>query len=145
MLSSIFTSGDDINKLVNRFIKKIYGCIKINFRKVRTTKAKESKLDNLYTKMDVLKQRDDDKSKEDIAKVIEAITQEEENKYLLLMSELNKLNPDVEGKMYAQKFWNINKNIFPRSRKPQDLGWNKSGSWDPGSHIFYPPSPPTPF
>ena len=101
MLSSIFTSEDDINKLVNRFIKKVDGCIKINFRKVRTTKAKESKLENLYSKMGVLKQIDDDKSKEDLAKVIEDIAHEEEDKYMQLMSELNNLNPEMEGRIDA--------------------------------------------
>ena len=35
MLSSIFDSKDDLNILTQRFIKKLNGCIKINFRKVR--------------------------------------------------------------------------------------------------------------
>ena len=35
------------------------------------------------------------------------------------MSELNKLEPDKVGRIDAQKFWKINKKLFPRSRDPQ--------------------------
>ena len=35
MLSSVFDSKDDLNILAKRFIKKLDGCIKVTFKKVR--------------------------------------------------------------------------------------------------------------
>ena len=128
MLSSIFDSKDDINILVRRFMKKVDGCIKINFNKVRTNKAKASSVEKLYDKMSILKQKDDDKSKEELAKVIKEIAYEEENKYTLLMTELNKLNTDNDSRIDAQKFWKINKKIFPKSRDPPVAILDKHGN-----------------
>ena len=41
MLSSVFNSKEDINILVQRFIKKVDGCIKMNFKKVRINRTKK--------------------------------------------------------------------------------------------------------
>ena len=118
MLYSIFDSKEDINTLVKRFMKKLDGCIKMNLKKVRTNKHKASHVEKLFTKMSILKQKDDDKSKQELVDVIEAIAKEKDKKYNLLMTELVKLNPDDEGRNDAQKFWKINKKIFPKSRDP---------------------------
>ena len=56
MLSSIFDSKENVDILVNRFMKKVNGCIKMNFKRVRITKAKASPVEKLYTKMSILKQ-----------------------------------------------------------------------------------------
>jgi hypothetical protein len=50
MLSTVFDSKDDLNTLTKRFIKKLDGCIKNNFRKVRVNRHKESEEDKLYKK-----------------------------------------------------------------------------------------------
>ena len=42
-LSTIFDSKDDINILAKRFFKKLDGCIKMSFRKVRINNSKKSK------------------------------------------------------------------------------------------------------
>ena len=128
MLSSIFDSEDDINILVKRFIKKVDGCIKTNFRKVRTNKVKLNQLEKLYIKMNELKQKEDDESKAELDEVTKAIGLEEEKKYTLLMSELNKLEPDKVGRIDAQQFWKINKKLFPRSRDPPVAILSKHGN-----------------
>ena len=51
ILSSIFNSKDDLNVLTKWFIKKLDGCIKMNFRKVRINKHKETEEEKLYKKM----------------------------------------------------------------------------------------------
>ena len=66
MLSSIFDSSDDIDILAKRFLKKLDGCIALNFKKVRVSHTKESNEDKLYKKMMTLKEKDDDKSKADM-------------------------------------------------------------------------------
>ena len=57
MLSSIFNSNDDLNTLTKRFIKKLDGCIKINFRRVRVNKLKETEQEKLYKKLRILKEK----------------------------------------------------------------------------------------
>ena len=78
--------------------------------------------------MNVLKHKEDDKSKAELAEVMKTIGQEEEKKYTMLMSELNKLEPDKEGRIDAQKFWKINKKMFPKSRDPPVAILDKHGN-----------------
>ena len=51
MLSSVFVAEEDINILTNRFIKKLDGCIKHCFKKVRVSNKNNSETKNLYDKM----------------------------------------------------------------------------------------------
>ena len=46
MLSSIFDSNDDINTLTNRLVKKINGCIAMNFTKRRIRTKENTTNDN---------------------------------------------------------------------------------------------------
>ena len=78
--------------------------------------------------MGVLKQKQDDKIKAELEEGIEAIGQEEEKNYTLLMSELNKLEPDKAGLIDAHKFWKISKNMFPESRDPPVAILEKQGN-----------------
>ena len=56
MLSSVFDSNDDIDILANRFIKKLNGCIKMCFRKIRiTNKRKQTKIEILYDQLSKIK------------------------------------------------------------------------------------------
>ena len=55
MLSSIFDSKEDINILAQRFVKKLDGCIKNNFKRVRINSNKTCEQEELYTKMRELK------------------------------------------------------------------------------------------
>ena len=128
MLSSIFDAKEDINILINIFMRKLDGCIKMNFKKVRTNKHKAIDIEKLFTKMSKLKQKDDNKSKQELVNVIKAIAQEKDKKYNLLITELNKVNPGNEGRIEAQKFWKINKKIFPKSRDPPVAILDKHGN-----------------
>ena len=51
MLSSIFNSKDDINILLHRFIKKVDGCIKMNFTKMRKNKTKKTHIEQVYNNL----------------------------------------------------------------------------------------------
>ena len=89
---------------------------------------KLSQIEQLHIQMSVLKHKEDDKSKAEQAEVMKAIGQEEEKKYTILMSELNKLEADKEGRIDAQTFWKINKNMFPKSRDPPVAILDKHGN-----------------
>ena len=55
MLSSVFDSEDDLNNQTQRFSKKLDGCIKHNFKKVRVSNKKHSEEEKLYDIMRRLK------------------------------------------------------------------------------------------
>ena len=64
MLSSIFDSNDDVDTLTKRLVKKINGCIAINFTKIRIGTKKDTTNDNdLYLRMSNLKGKTDEKVK----------------------------------------------------------------------------------
>ena len=117
MLSSIFNSDEDINILAQRFIKKLNGCIKTNFRKIRINTTKKSREEYLYDKMRELKEKKDNDNIKDMKKVVEEIAKIGEERYKKLVEELDKMKPD-EGKINSQKFWKLKKKLFPRSRDP---------------------------
>ena len=75
MLSSTVTEEGDIDAVVKRFMKKLEGCIAINFKKVRVKESK-MKLDTTpYDKIRNLKDKDDCESKREIEKVQEDIAE----------------------------------------------------------------------
>ena len=127
MLSSIFDSKDDLDILTLRFIKKLDGCIKMNFRKVRVNNHKETEEEKLYKKMRELKDRNDKDGQEAIEEVVAAIAKVAETKYTKVMDELNRMKPE-EGKIDAQKFWKIKKRLFPKSMDPPSVMIDKDGN-----------------
>ena len=103
MLSSVFDSSEDINILTNRFVKKLDGCIKVNFKKVRINKNKPTQYEKLYNKLRELKRKDDLESIAEYKNVIAAIAREAELKYLKVVKELKDMKPDG-GKINSQLF-----------------------------------------
>ena len=127
MLSSIFDSDDDLNTLTKRFIKKLNGCIKMNFRKIRTNNAKKSEDEKLHDKMRQLKGKNDSKSIQELEKIVINIAECAESKYKHVIKELNMMSPE-EGRIDAQKFWKLKKRLFPRSVDPPSAMLDKQGN-----------------
>ena len=127
MLSSVFDSDDDINILTQRFIKKLDGCIKVNFKKVRVTNNKPTVEENLYEKMRKLKGRDDDKSVHEMNEVIKDIAINAEKKYDKVVKEIQNMRPEG-GKINSQKFWKLKKAICPKAREPPTAMTDKHGN-----------------
>ena len=75
MLSSCIDDKSDINEVCNRFMKKLNGCIATNFERRRVNKEKDHKEDTLFERMKSLKNRKDDESVNELAKVVEAIAE----------------------------------------------------------------------
>ena len=113
MLSSIFDSSDNINILTQRFLKKLDGCIKSNFKKVRLNNSKPCEQEKLYTKMRELKTKEDAKSAEELKKVVEDISKSAEAKYNLVVEALDKMKPEG-GKINSQKLWKLKKKLNPK-------------------------------
>ena len=127
MLSSIFDSSDDINILAKRFLKKLDGCIAINFKKIRVSHTKESDEDKLYKKMRELKDKEDNKSKTELDNIIKNIANLSEEKYQKVMEDLNSMKPS-EGKIDSQKFWKIKRKMCKKSIDPPAAMFDSDGT-----------------
>lgn len=127
MLSSIFDSSDNINILTQRFLKKLDGCIKSNFKKVRINNSKPCEQEKLYTKMRELKTKEDAKSAEELKKVVEDIAKSAEAKYNLVVEELDKMKPEG-GKINSQKFWKLKKKLNPKVNNGPSAMFDKEGT-----------------
>ena len=103
MLSTVFDAADeDINVLTNRFLKKLDGCIATNFRKIRITKSKEDKSVELFSRLHELNDKDDTKSKQEKARVIEDIARVASENLEKIQDEISKIKPN-EGGMNEKK------------------------------------------
>ena len=118
MLSSCINDKGDIKEVINRFIKKLNGCIATNFEKRRVNKDKNMKEDNLYEQMRVLKNKTDEESTAKLAKVVEDIAKLAEKNFKMVKDELSKIKPD-EGKLSQRELWKLKKKLCPKSRDPQ--------------------------
>jgi hypothetical protein len=116
MLSSVLDSEEDIDTLTKRLLKKINGCIALNFKKVRICKKKEIDKEKMYNKMRELKKHNDPKSKNELAKVIEDIYNYEVEKYKQVVKELSKTK-DTDA-FNSHNFWKVKKKLCPRIRDP---------------------------
>ena len=93
MLSSVFNKDDDVEYLTNRLLKKIDGCIAINFNKIRVTNKTKEKTDILYDKMRELKGKNDEKSKQELNEVIESIAEKEDANFRKIVAEVDDVKP----------------------------------------------------
>ena len=68
-LSSIFESNDNLDILTERFLKKLNGCIAMNFSKIRIKEKKNDKVMKMHDKLRDLKNKTDEISREELEKV----------------------------------------------------------------------------
>ena len=78
MLLSTVDGNGTVNEITNRLIKKIDGCIAINYNRRRINHATKNNdtVDNLYDKMTQLKSKDDEESKKELENVIKEIAKQ---------------------------------------------------------------------
>ena len=118
MLSSVFNSNEDIEVLSNRFLKKLKGCVAMNFKKVRITrKKKPSKTEELHERMTSLKTKTDLKSKREVEGIVKEIANIHEENYEKLKEDFDKVKSN-KGGMNAKQIWKMKKKLCPRSKDP---------------------------
>ena len=127
MLSSVFDSEEDLNILTKRFIKKLDGCIKHSFRKVRVSNNKPSDEEKLYDNMRKLKGKEDEQSVQKLNEVIDAIAVHAENKYNKVVKELEEMKPEGR-KINSQKFWKLKRKVCPKTRDPPTAMMDREGN-----------------
>ena len=114
MLSSVLDSKDNINILTNRLIKKINGCIAVNFKKIRVNSSNKGAEHKLYNKLSKMKEQGESESK--MEEVKKEIAHLQEEKYKKVMEELAKTKDG--DKLDPHKFWKIRKNYLSKEPRP---------------------------
>ena len=74
-----------------------------------------------------LKGENNYESQEALEKVVKAIAESAEAKYIKVVDELKKMKPEG-GRIDAQKFWQMKKKIFPKHNDPPSTMLDKDGS-----------------
>ena len=126
MLSSVLDSEEDINVLTDRLIRKIQGCIASTFKKVRITNNKKSKLERLYEKLSELKEDEREEAKIEVAKVVEEIAEQEQEKYKRIVTKL--ANTKHQDKLNLQSFWKLRKEMCPKANNPPSVMLDRHGN-----------------
>ena len=117
MLSSIFDSNDDIDALTKRLVKKINGCIAMNFSKRRMgTKEDTTNNNDLFSRMSSLKGKNDDESKAELKEVTDTLAERGEQNFNKLKEELAKLKSKCG--LDAKQLWKLKKRLCPKTRDP---------------------------
>ena len=93
-LSSIFESEDNLDKLTERFVHKLNGCISMNFRKIRTSTREKPTCTELFDKMRSLKGKDDPKNKKELEKVKAEIAEASKRNLEIIKEEISKMKPN---------------------------------------------------
>ena len=127
MLSTVFDGNDDINVLTERFMKKLDGCIALNFKKIRISKKKKDKGIELYSRLQDLNDKDDKLSKEKQAKVLSDIETEANANFKKLREELDKFKTN-KGGLNEKQIWKLKKKLCPRSTDPPTAMLDKEGN-----------------
>ena len=117
MLSSVFDCDDDLDTLVVRFVKKVDGCIAVNFKKSRKTENKDIKTKELFDRRRILKTKDDQESKNKLARVEDEIAEHTNKNRNIIKEELNKMKEN-EGGLNSNKLWKMKKKLCPNARDP---------------------------
>ena len=119
-LSSVFDEEGDVNKLTEKFLRRLNKTINKCFRKIRI--KDQEKVDNvkedLFNKWRELKKKSDAKSKAELEEVENELAEKyaKEN-YDKIKEKTGDFDCDVGG-MSSGRLWNLKKEMFPKSREP---------------------------
>ena len=115
-LSSVFDSDDDLNTLINTFIKKLDKVIHKCFRKMRVTEKKDDEKDQLYKRWKLLKNKTDEKSKDEFKEVENTLSEKYSKEYYEKIKERTWSVDSEDGGLIMGSLWNLKKELFPQSR-----------------------------
>ena len=132
MLSTVFNADEDINVLTNRFMKKLDGCIAVNFKKIRISKNKRDKEVDFHSKLQELKDKEDDASKRERTKVLDDIAAEAYENFTSLKTEVDRIKKKLSG-MNGKQIWKLKNKLCPRNKDPPTAMLDDKGNLLTGS------------
>ena len=118
ILSSIFENDKDLNSCTKKFLKRLNGCIQECFRKVRITDKTNAEIESLFQKRRTLRNKADDKSKDELKNVEEELANRcAKDNLAKIAEEIAGIECD-NGGTNSGKLWQLRKKLCPKSRDP---------------------------
>ena len=112
--------------ITDRFIKKLKGCISMNFSKIRIKEKKNDKVTELYNQVRDLKDRTDQKSRDELEKARTIIADTANENFKIIKAEIDSLKP--KEKLCSNRLWKLKKKLCPNSTNPPTAMLDKSGN-----------------
>ena len=105
--------------MTNKLIKRIKGFTHASFKKVRITNTSDKVLEALYYKRNILRSKDDIKSKDELDKVEEELASKySEKMYSKMKAQLKGCTDSEEGGFNTGALWKLKKKLSPRHTEP---------------------------
>ena len=117
-LSKVFDENDDLNKLTEKFMKRLNKTIGNCFKKVRITNKLDKDKEELFAKWKVLKNETSEKGKYECEKIEKELAEKYAEEYFNKINEKTASIESEEGGIHSGKLWKLKKEIFPKSRDP---------------------------
>jgi len=129
ILTSKVKENDNVNIATKKLLKRLNGCIHQSFRKIRITENRDDDdTGNLFEKRRSLRNKLDEKSKTELAKVEQELAEKcAEINYKKVQEELKDME-DNENGFNAAKLWKLKKKLSPQTREPPTAMCDKSGN-----------------
>ena len=117
-LIKVFESNKSLNIQTKKFVKRLNGFIQQCFKKSKITTKGDKKLEELYNKRRILRNKTDDKSKDDLEALEEELAENySESMAKKIKDELKEVNWE-DGGFNPGKFWKLEKKLSPRQSDP---------------------------
>ena len=126
-LSSSFDGRDDLNKMTNKFIKRLDNICHKTFKVVRMTKKKEKAMEDKYNEWNELRNKNNETSKEKSQKLESELAESYANEYFGKIEQETKGIDCTNGGFNSGSLWNLKKKMFAKSRDPPTAMLDKNG------------------
>ena len=114
----IVNDNDDINDCTVNFINKLDEYVNKCFRKIRVTERQDNEINDLFEKRKLLRSKNDEKSKLELEKVEDLLSQKcAESNYSKIKEEIANIECE-DGGINSGHLWKLKKKLSPKCRDP---------------------------
>ena len=118
-LSQIVEMDKPLEVVTNKFMKRLKGFRHQCFKKVKIVDKTDKKLEELYNTRRLLRTKEDNNSKIELAKVDKELAEKySEVMFKKIMTEVKDSNDDEDGGFNAGKLWKLKKKLSPNCSEP---------------------------
>ena len=127
-LTQIVDMNKPIDVVTNKLLKRLKGFIHSSFKKVKISKSPDKVLESLYNKRNLLRSKDDSKSRDELEVVEEELANKySDNMYNKMKNQLKNCTDSDEGGFNTGALWKLKKKLSPRLNEPPTAMQNSKG------------------
>ena len=128
-LSNIIDQDKSITVVTNKMMKRLKGFIHQCFRKVKIVDKPNAELNDLYNKRQILRTKNDEKSKVELEKLNDKLCQKySESMYKKIEKEINNIGDCEDGGFNSGKLWKLKKKLSPNTSEPPSAMEDSEGN-----------------